>query len=158
MRRFGTPPTGSPSADSAVAEIVYGGMLIPIQPRDPPQVGPIPAHDPAHMAHGDGSTSDPNSKTSFLGAIGILGTPVIDRARGAMYLVARTKEGAEYVQTLHALDIVTGKEKPNRPVVIARAAWHPRIGFAIHENQRPGLALANDQVVIAWGSPGGLES
>jgi hypothetical protein len=50
--------------------------------------------------------------------IGIVGTPVIDRVRRTLYVVARTKEGDQFVQRLHALDIATGAHRPNSPVVI----------------------------------------
>src|ERR1035437_8465480 len=55
----------------------------------------------------------------FSGHIGIVGTPVIDPVAGTIFLVARTKEnGTNFVQRLHALDVHTGAEQPNSPVVI----------------------------------------
>ena len=58
----------------------------------------------------------------FSGHIGIVGTPVIDPVSGTIYLVARTREnGTDFVQRLHALDLRTGAEQPNSPVVIAPA-------------------------------------
>ena len=45
------------------------------------------------------------------GSIGILGTPVIDRSRNALYVVARTTEGRQVRQYLHALDLTTGRDK-----------------------------------------------
>ncbi len=48
---------------------------------------------------------------NIVGNVGIQGTPVIDPADNAMYLVARTKEPSGYMQRLHKLDITTGADK-----------------------------------------------
>ena len=95
--------------------------------------------------------------------IGVTGTPVIDRASGTLYLVARTEEsglsGPGYFQRLHALDIVTGSEKFGGPVVIAASATgsgdgNDGTGHVIFdplaENQRAGLQLINGKVYIAF--------
>jgi hypothetical protein len=97
----------------------------------------------------------------FSGNFGIVGTPVIDPASQTLYLVARTKEnGTTFVQRLHALDVATGAERANSPVVIT--ATYPgtgagNLGGVItfdpqKQNQRPGLALVNGIVYIAWSS------
>lgn len=97
----------------------------------------------------------------FSGKMGIVGTPVIDPITGTIYLVARTKEnGTTYVQRLHALDVATGLDRPNSPVVIS--ATFPGNGTGssggiipfdpIRQNQRPGLVLANGVVYIGWSS------
>jgi PKD repeat protein len=87
----------------------------------------------------------------FSGNMGIVGAPVIDPATSTLYLVARTKEfGTAYVQRLHALDLATGLERPNSPVVIAAnngVAFDP-----YKHNQRPALLLANGYVYITWAS------
>ncbi len=96
----------------------------------------------------------------FSGNLGIVGTPVIDPATGTIYLVARTLEnGGTFVQRLHALDVATGLDRVP-PVVIT--ATYPgdgdgSVGGVItfdpqRQNQRPGLALANGVVYIAWAS------
>src|SRR4030095_2004994 len=55
----------------------------------------------------------------FSGNIGIVSTPVIDPDTGTIYIVVRTKEnGTDYVQRLHALDVATGAERINSPVII----------------------------------------
>jgi hypothetical protein len=55
----------------------------------------------------------------FTGKIGIVSTPAIDPKSGTIYLLSRTKEyGSNFVQKLHALDLRTGAERPNSPVVI----------------------------------------
>ncbi len=97
----------------------------------------------------------------FSGNMGIVGTPVIDAVAGTIYLVARTWEnGTSFVQRLHALDIRTGAERPNSPVVIT--ATYPGTGSgssggvitfdAQKQNHRPGLALVNGIVYLAWAS------
>jgi len=58
----------------------------------------------------------------FSEKIGIVGTPVIDKATGTIYLVSRdvTTDGTNtFRQWLHALDIVTGNEKFNGPAPIS---------------------------------------
>jgi hypothetical protein len=58
---------------------------------------------------------------NFTGNIGIVGTPVVDRASSTMYLVSRAVEGEDFVQRLHALDISTLADRVP-PVVIAAEA------------------------------------
>jgi len=87
----------------------------------------------------------------FSGNMGIVGTPVIDPAAGTLYLVARTKEfNVNYYQRLYALDLATGTNRPNSPVIIAATnsvAFDP-----YKQNQRPALLLANGYVYITWSS------
>ena len=56
--------------------------------------------------------------------MGITATPVIDPATGTLYIEARTREiiGGVYTypHRLHALDITTGAERTNSPVLVAR--------------------------------------
>jgi hypothetical protein len=93
--------------------------------------------------------------------IGILGTPVIDPATNTIYLVTKTKTSStNYIQRLHALNLLTGAEQTNSPVVIsASAAGNCEGGTTIlfnplTENQRPGLALSNGMVYVSWASHG----
>jgi hypothetical protein len=87
----------------------------------------------------------------FSGKMGIVGAPVIDPATSTLYLVARTKEfGTNYVQRLHALDVATGNEQPNSPVMIA--ATNGVVFDPYKQNQRPGLLLVNGYVYITWSS------
>jgi hypothetical protein len=68
-----------------------------------------------------GAAAIPSSDTSctvLQPEIGITSTPVIDPVTQTIYLVAASKEGTNYVQRLHALDITTGLEQPGSPVVI----------------------------------------
>jgi hypothetical protein len=108
----------------------------------------------------------PVNTGNVIGNLGIQGTPVIDRATQTMYLVARTKEGDDYVQRLHAINILTGHGRPGSPVVITAMAPGTSGAFdsilvdgkrvilfdpKMHM-QRPGLALTNGVVLISWGS------
>jgi hypothetical protein len=94
--------------------------------------------------------------------IGILGTPVIDPATKTIYLVTKTKTttGANYVQRLHALSLASGAEATNSPMTIAATFPGSCEGGATNtfnaltENQRPGLALSNGMVYVAWASHG----
>ena len=99
--------------------------------------------------------------SDFTGALGIVGTPVIDPASGTLYLVARTREfGTNYVQKLHALDLRTGAERANSPSLIAATCpGHGdgnRNGLLTFDSQRQnpraGLALVNGVVYISWAS------
>jgi hypothetical protein len=96
--------------------------------------------------------------------IGITGTPVIDTATNAIYVVVRTKEVSgsttNYVQRLHALNLGTGQELPNSPVLIqatvagsGTGSSNGQISFnPLIQNQRPGLLLLNHVIYIVWGS------
>jgi len=99
------------------------------------------------------------------GNIGILSTPVIDPVAGTIYVLARTKETTNsvtnFVQRLHALDITTGLERGNSPVVITATvpgtnsvdSTNGVVTFnPFKENQRCGLALVNGVVYICWAS------
>jgi hypothetical protein len=93
---------------------------------------------------------------------GITGTPVIDPTTKIMYVLARTAETSAgittYVQRLHALDITTGAEMLGGPVVIGgsvpgtgQGSKHGVLTFnTLHENNRTGLVLANNNIYIAW--------
>jgi PQQ-like domain len=97
---------------------------------------------------------------NVFGTVGILGTPVIDQSSGTIYFVARTKENGQYFQRLHALDITSGAERPNSPVIITASVTgsgydsvNGTVTFnSMLENQRAALALSNGVVYIAWAS------
>jgi len=98
--------------------------------------------------------------------IGILGTPVIDSTSNTIYFVTKTKNitgpGLVAHQRLHALNLADGTEIANSPVELDSSITVPgnceggsTIAFnAASENQRPGLALVNGVVYIAWASHG----
>ncbi|HXI70316.1 MAG TPA: chitobiase/beta-hexosaminidase C-terminal domain-containing protein [Verrucomicrobiae bacterium] len=97
----------------------------------------------------------------FSGNMGIVSTPTIDPVAGTIYLVARTKEnGTTFVQRLHALDVRTGQERANSPMVITATYsgnGDGNVGGVItfdpaRQNQRAGLSLINGVVYITWAS------
>jgi uncharacterized protein (TIGR03437 family) len=100
--------------------------------------------------------------TDILPEVGILGTPVIDPGRQAIYVVSETLENGVPIFRMHALSLADGHEMFYGPVVIAAAV--PGIGAgsgngtlqfdAAMHLQRPGLALANGMVYAAFGSHG----
>jgi hypothetical protein len=101
---------------------------------------------------------DTGATDTIVPEIGITSTPVIDPATNTIYVVPYTKEtigsgcssGSPcYVHRLHALDLTTGLEKFNGPVVIAAPNFVPR-----RHLQRPALLLANNTVYVSFGSHG----
>ncbi len=108
--------------------------------------------------------------TDILTEIGILGTPVIDPATSTLYAVHYTYSGSgsskQYFYYLHALDLATGAEKFNGPVLIQAtvpgSGWggldmvvNNQLPFAAKDHlQRPGLLLLNGIVYMAFGSHG----
>jgi len=92
--------------------------------------------------------------------VGITGTPVIDATTSTIYFVSNVKNtnNNTYAQYLHAIDLVTGKEKFNGPELISASvknaagttiSFDPLLG-----NQRSALLLLNGTVYIAWASHG----
>ena len=87
------------------------------------------------------------------GQMGIIGTPVIDKARSVLYVVSLTRAGAitsphsGFAQRLHALDLATGADLPASPVEIKAPGFN-----ALMQNQRPALALANGMVYVGYAS------
>ncbi|HTV78400.1 MAG TPA: fibronectin type III domain-containing protein, partial [Steroidobacteraceae bacterium] len=96
--------------------------------------------------------------------IGIVSTPVIDPATDTLYVVSRTVQNGTYGYQLHALDLTTGADRTGSPVSITASV--PGTGYdavngvvtfnAQQQLQRDALGLANNQVVIAWGSQGDI--
>ena len=98
--------------------------------------------------------------TDILPEVGVLSTPVIDLTRQIIYVVSDTLEAATPVFRLHALSLATGQEQLNGPVAITATVSGHGGGSTNHmlpfdpsiHLQRPGLALANGLVYIAFGS------
>ena len=91
--------------------------------------------------------------------IGISGTPVIDPSSNTIYVVAMTEENGAFVHRLHALDVITGAEKPGSPVVIQASS--PGTGDGTGDTdtlvpgnykERLGLLLLNGVVYLGMSS------
>ncbi len=90
--------------------------------------------------------------------IGITSTPVIDTtagAHGTIFVVAMSIAGGTYHQRLHALDLTTGNEQANSPVLIA-ATFPNQSGQTTFDpgqyEERTGLLLLNNVIYLAWTS------
>ena len=100
------------------------------------------------------------SYTDFSGHIGIVGTPVIEAATGTMYFVARSTTGTNFVQYLHAVNIVDGSEMPGSPTKInantpgnGDGSFNGVLTFdPQRQNQRQGLTLLNGVVYVSFSS------
>jgi hypothetical protein len=91
--------------------------------------------------------SDTHGCGQVVPEIGITSTPVIDRVRGAIYVVAMSKNsGGTYFQRLHMLDLTTGAD------LMASQLIQPA-GFDPGQyEERAGLLLVNGQLIIAFTS------
>lgn len=111
---------------------------------------------------GKGETpSDPRSCDQVVPEIGITSTPVIDRAKTTVYVVAMSKDASGgYHQRLHALNLTTGAELPGSPREITGS--YPGTGdnskggtviFAPSQyEERAALLLLNGQIFLTWTS------
>jgi outer membrane protein assembly factor BamB len=92
--------------------------------------------------------------------IGITSTPVIDITQKTMWVEANTKEAGHYIHRLHALDIETGRERPNSPTVITAAAPGTGAGSVagqltldpLKHMSRPGLLKSGNTIYMAFAS------
>ena len=147
----------------------------------------VTEHDSVYAFDADGRSSTPLWKDSFIdpanginpippavtgetedipNEIGITGTPVIDQSSNTMYLVTATQEvvggTTNYVNRLHAIDLSTGQEKFDGPVVINPQvpgtgvdAVNGTVSFNnITENQRASLLLVGSEVYVAFANHG----
>jgi hypothetical protein len=107
------------------------------------------------------TTSDARNCGQVSPEIGITATPVIDRARNAIYVAAMSKNSSgNYFQRLHALDLTTGQELFNGPQTIT--ATYPGTGdnstggnvvFDPKQyKERPGLLQINGTIYTTWSS------
>jgi hypothetical protein len=107
------------------------------------------------------TTSDNRGCDQVTPEIGITATPVIDRARNAIYVVAMSKNSSgAYFQRLHALNLSTGAELFGGPQNIT--ATFPGTGdnssggnvtFDPKQyKERPGLLQINGTIYTTWSS------
>jgi PQQ-like domain len=104
--------------------------------------------------------SGSNSCDNLAPEVGITSTPVIDQAAGTIYFVSKGEEAGAWVQRIHAVNIITGAERPGSPTVIAASVKGTgagtsggNVGFnAATQLNRPGLLLVNGVVYAAFAS------
>ncbi|HKV64191.1 MAG TPA: hypothetical protein VJO16_19955 [Candidatus Acidoferrum sp.] len=107
------------------------------------------------------TTSDNRGCGQVSPEIGITATPVIDRSRNAIYVVAMSKNSSgTYFQRIHALDLTTGQELFGGPMNIT--ATFPGTGdnsfggnviFDPKQyKERPGLLQINGTIYTTWSS------
>jgi outer membrane protein assembly factor BamB len=97
---------------------------------------------------------------SWYTGVGILGTPVIDPNTNIMYFVSGSQpsNGAQvYAYYLNALEIATGNPVSGSPVNITATYSTPDLTTPLvfnpkTQNQRAGLALANGNIYLGFGS------
>jgi len=120
--------------------------------------------DSAHGAT-SGETPLPSSVafgcTQIQPQIGISSTPVIDPVAATIYVEAVSMaSGSNYFHRLHAIDLTTGNEKSQGPVVVTATVSGTGDGSVnglitfdpLHHNSRSGLLLLNGSVFIAYAS------
>jgi outer membrane protein assembly factor BamB len=107
------------------------------------------------------STSDARGCGQVVPEIGITSTPVIDRSRNAIYVVAMSRNGSgAYFQRLHALDVTSGAELFGGPRLIQASVTGTGAGSsggtlafdAKQYEERAGLLLINGRLITAWTS------
>ncbi|HXY26226.1 MAG TPA: hypothetical protein VEI73_16360 [Candidatus Acidoferrum sp.] len=107
------------------------------------------------------TTSDDRGCGQVSPEIGITSTPVIDRTRNAIYVVAMSKDSnGNYFQRLHALSLSTGSELFGGPMTIT--ATYPGTGdnssggnvvFDPKQyKERPGLLQIGGTIYTTWSS------
>lgn len=106
-------------------------------------------------------SSDDRGCSQVTPEIGITSTPVIDRTRGAIYVVSVSKDaGGNYFHRIHALDFTSGKELFGGPTTITATVSGNGAGSSggivtfdpSEYNERPGLLELNGTIYTMWGS------
>ena len=103
----------------------------------------------------------PTGTTNIQVEIGILSTPVIDREHGYIYVAHSDFTNSVQSVKLHVLSLATGKDLPGSPVTINAQVHGTGQGASDagiitfnpeYQLQRPGLALLNGTVYLAFSS------
>ena len=115
------------------------------------------------LGSGETTSDSVYSCTQVTPEIGITSTPVIDLtagSHGTIFVVAMSKDGGNYFQRLHALDLSTGAESSAGPTTIQ--AQFPGNGDSnsggivpfVPKNykERAGLLLLNHVIYTTWAS------
>jgi len=121
--------------------------------------------DPSHGAAA-GATTVPSSDLGthdIIPEIGITSTPVYDLTTQTIYVVAKTKENGNYIQRIHALNMLTGAEQANSPSQNITAtvpgggngSANGQLTFSdMWQMNRVALDLFNGYLYVAFGSHG----
>jgi hypothetical protein len=108
----------------------------------------------------------PNSQIGYPGypdvqiEVGIMSTPTIDRSTNTIYFVSKSQNGSVITDSLHALDLGTGRPKFGGSQLIAATVpgsgdGGSTVSFLSHtQNQRCALLLSNGIVYLAYASYG----
>ncbi|MES1165105.1 MAG: PQQ-binding-like beta-propeller repeat protein, partial [Verrucomicrobiota bacterium] len=109
---------GLTMADHKVHDVVYvateHNTLYAFDATDPQQSAPLWKLNVG--------PSGSNSCDNLSPEIGITATPVIDQAAGVIIFISKGQEGGGWVQRIHAVDLVTGAERPGSPAVLSGSA------------------------------------
>ncbi len=107
------------------------------------------------------TSSDSRNCGQITPEIGITSTPVIDLAKGFLYVVAMSKDASgKYYQRIHALWLTGGAEEYGSPVLVQASA--PGTGDnssggmvnfdPAQYKDRPALLLSNNSLYTSWSS------
>lgn len=127
-----------------------------------PNAGPLWGASLINPAAGITTVTGAELDTTNFNELGIVGTPVIDKASGTLYVDVMTKvsspSGSNIQHRLHALDITNGQEKFGGPVTIQGTVpgtgdGGDTVSFnAAKQLQRSALLLNNGVVYVAFAS------
>lgn len=107
------------------------------------------------------SPSDDRNCGQVTPEIGITSTPVIDRTRNAIYVVAVAKTSSgTYVHRIHALNLATGQEMVGGPTTVTATFQGSGANSAngvdtfdpAQYNERPALLEVGGTIYTTWGS------
>ena len=116
------------------------------------------------LGAGETHVSPSDAGCGYINPVGIMSTPVIDRSRNAIYVVAVSKDNTgKLLHRLHALDLTTGKELFGGPTTIA--ATFPGGGgnsngttvtfLSKVQQNRAALLESGGTIFTAWSGYGG---